>query len=132
MRWSHPALSVGDLAESDPTLSSGLAYLPVELMLAGLALAVYGLRPRLFGIVWAGYAVMTFIAFLGPGLNFDQWVLDLSPTTNVGNPPAGAGPSRLAPCQVMPGSRRPASIDRSRPLFRTPRWTRLRSMHVEL
>ena len=33
---------------------------------------------------------MTFIAFLGPGLKFRQWVLDLSPTTHVGNPPVGA------------------------------------------
>lgn len=84
------AVSVGDLAELGPTLSSGLAYLPAELVLAGLALAVYGLRPRLFGLAWAGYTVTTFIAFLGPGLNLQQWVLDLSPTTHVGNPPAGA------------------------------------------
>ena len=84
------AVSVGDLAELGAILISGLAYLPAELVLAGLALAIYGLRPRLFGIAWAGYAVMTFIAFLGPGLKFHQWVLDLSPTTHVGNPPAGA------------------------------------------
>ncbi len=84
------ALSGGDLAELGPTLSSGPAYLPAELVLAGLALAVYGLRPRLFGIAWASYALMTFIAFLGPGLKLRPWVLDLSPTTHVGNPPAGA------------------------------------------
>ncbi len=84
------ALSVGDLADLGPILGSGLAYLPAELVLAGLALAIYGLRPRLFGIAWAGYGVMTFIAFLGPGLKFRPWVLDLSPTTHVGNPPAGA------------------------------------------
>ncbi|WP_111720645.1 ABC transporter permease [Homoserinimonas sp. OAct 916] len=84
------ALSAGDMAEFGPALLSGLAYLPAELVLAGVALAVYGMRPRLFGIVWAGYAAMTFIAFLGPGLNFPQWALDLSPTTQVGNPPMGA------------------------------------------
>lgn len=84
------ALSAGDMAEFGPALTSGLAYLPAELVLAGVALAVYGMRPRLFGIAWAGYAAMTFIAFLGPGLNFSQWVLDLSPTTHVGNPPMGA------------------------------------------
>ncbi len=84
------AVSVGDAAEVGPALSSGLAYLPAELVLAGLALAVYGRRPRLFGVAWAGYAVMTFIAFLGPGLELRPWVLDLSPTTQVGNPPAGA------------------------------------------
>ncbi|MEP7091274.1 MAG: hypothetical protein ABI776_14340, partial [Nocardioidaceae bacterium] len=83
------ALSVGDVAEIGPTLTSGLAYLPAELVLAGVALAVYGLRPRLFGIVWASYAVMTFVAFLGPGLKLHQWVLDVSPTAHVGNPPAG-------------------------------------------
>ena len=43
-----------------------------------------------FGLAWAGYAVMTVIALLGPGLRLYQWVLDLSPTTHVGNPPAGA------------------------------------------
>jgi len=83
------ALSVGDMAELGTTLRSGLAYLPAELVLAGLALTVYGLRPRLFGISWVSYAVMTFIAFLGPGLKFRQWALDISPTTHVGNPPAG-------------------------------------------
>ncbi|MEO8222539.1 MAG: hypothetical protein ABI563_17340, partial [Specibacter sp.] len=84
------AVSVGNMAELGPTLTSGLAYLPAELVLAGLALALYGLRPRWFAIAWAGYAVMTFIAFLGPGLKFRQWVLDISPTTHVGNPPLGA------------------------------------------
>ena len=84
------SLSTGDMTEFGPAMTSGLAYLPTELVLAGLALAVYGIRPRLFGIAWAAYAAMTFIAFLGPGLKFSQWVLDLSPTTHVGNPPMGA------------------------------------------
>ncbi len=84
------ALSARDMADFGPTLGSALAYLPAELVLAGLALAVYGLRPQLFSIAWAGYAVMAFIAFLGSGLKFPQLVLDISPTTHVGNPPAGA------------------------------------------
>ncbi len=84
------ALPVGDTAELAPILKSGLAYLPAELILGGLALAVYGLRPRLFGAAWAGYAGMAFIAFIGPGLKFRQWIVDLSPTTHVGNPPVGA------------------------------------------
>jgi ABC-2 type transport system permease protein len=83
-------LSAGNMAEFGPTLTSGLAYLPAELVLGGIALLVYGIHPRLFGIAWAGYAAMTFIAFLGPGLKLSQWVLDLSPTTHVGNPPMGA------------------------------------------
>ena len=41
-------------------------------MLTGLALALYGLGPRWFGLAWAGLAVITFIAFLGPGLKLPQ------------------------------------------------------------
>ncbi len=84
------AWSVGDTAELGPIIGSGLAYVPAEVVLAGLALALYGLRPRLFGLAWVGFAVTAFIAFLGPGLKLHQWVLDVSPTTHVGNPPQGA------------------------------------------
>ncbi len=83
------ALSTSDTTMLGPIAGSGLAYLPAELVLAGLALALYGLRPRLLGLAWAAYAVVTFVAFLGPGLKLSQWVLDLSPTTHVGNPPQG-------------------------------------------
>lgn len=60
---------------------------PTELVLAGLAPAEHGLRPRLFGLTRVSYAVTTFIAFLGPSLNFRQWALDMSPTRHVGNHP---------------------------------------------
>ncbi len=98
------ALSVDDGAAIGPAVRSGLAYLPAELVLAGLALAVYGLNPRLFGLAWVGYAVTTFIAFLGPGLKFHQWALDMSPTTHVGNPPVSAVqtvPLLLMTCVAM-------------------------------
>jgi ABC-2 type transport system permease protein len=81
--------SVGNTAEFGATLMAGLDYLPAELVLAGLALALLGLWPRGIGFAWAGYAVATFIAFLGPGLKLAPWVLDLAPTTHVGNPPLG-------------------------------------------
>lgn len=83
-RWS-----AGAGVDSSVIMGAGLAYLPAELVLAGLALALYGLRPRAFGLAWAAYALVTFVAFLGPGLALDQWVLDLAPTTHVGNPPLG-------------------------------------------
>lgn len=86
---SSTAWSVGDTAEFGATIRAGLAYLPAELLFAGLALALFGLWPRGFGFAWAGYAAATFIAFLGPGLELAQWVLDLAPTTHVGNPPLG-------------------------------------------
>ncbi len=72
-----------------PVVRSGLAYLPAELTLAGLALAAFGLFPRAYAVAWAGFTLTTTIAFLGPGLKLADWILDLAPTTHVGNPPLG-------------------------------------------
>jgi ABC-2 type transport system permease protein len=83
------AWSLGNTDEFGAVVRAGLDYLPAELVFAGLALALFGLWPRGFGFAWAAYAVATFIAFLGPGLRLARWVLDLAPTTHVGNPPAG-------------------------------------------
>jgi ABC-2 type transport system permease protein len=83
------AWSLGDGGESGAIMRAGLGYLPAELVFAGLALALFGLWPRGFGSAWAAYAAAAFIALLGPGLKLAQWVLDLAPTTHVGNPPLG-------------------------------------------
>jgi ABC-2 type transport system permease protein len=82
--------SLGSAEEFGTIMRSGLAYLPADLVFGGLALTLFGLWPRGFGLGWAAYAAATFIAFLGPGLNLAQWVLDLAPTSHVGNPPLGA------------------------------------------
>jgi ABC-2 type transport system permease protein len=83
------AWSIGDTAEFGAAMTAGLDYLPAELVLAGLAVALFGCWPRGFGLAWAGYAVATFIALLGPGLKLTQWMLDLAPTTDIGDPPLG-------------------------------------------
>ncbi|MER7243394.1 hypothetical protein [Kribbella sp. NPDC000426] len=83
------AWSVGSTHDFAAIMKSGLAYLPAELVLAGLALALFGTWPRAFGLAWAAYAAATFVAFLGPGLKLAQWIVDLAPTAHVGNPPAG-------------------------------------------
>ena len=83
------AWSVGTTDQFGAVMTVGLEYLPAELVYAGLALGLFGLWPRGFGFAWAGYAVATFIAFLGPGLKLAHGVLDLAPTTHVGNPPLG-------------------------------------------
>ncbi len=84
------AWSVGDTGRVGAILGAGLAYLPAELLVAGFAVAVFGARPRLLPTAWAVFGFVAFIAFLGPALNLAGWVLDLSPTTHVGNPPLGA------------------------------------------
>ncbi len=83
------AWSMGTAVPLGRILGAGAAYLPAELLVGGLALALFGLRPRAFPAAWAAFAFVAFIAFLGPGLKLAGWVLDLSPTTHVGNPPLG-------------------------------------------
>ena len=84
------AWSMGTGVNVGRVLAAGAAYLPAELVLGGLALALFGLRPRALPAAWAVLAIVAFIAFLGTGLKLPRWLLDLSPTTHVGNPPLGA------------------------------------------
>jgi ABC-2 type transport system permease protein len=96
------ASSVGNPDEIDAVVRAGLDYLPAELVFAGLALAVFGLWPRGYGLTWAAYAAATFIALLGPGLKLAPWALDLAPTTHVGNPPlATIDAAKLATLAVV-------------------------------
>ena len=83
------AWSTGTAMDVGRTLAAGAAYLPAELLAANLALALFGLWPRALPAAWAVVALAAFIAFLGPGLKLPGWVLDLAPTTHVGNPPLG-------------------------------------------
>ncbi len=83
------AWSTGTALDLGRILAAGAAYLPAELLVAGLALALFGLWPTAFPVAWAAVALVAFIAFLGPGLKLPTWVLDLSPTTHVGDPPLG-------------------------------------------
>lgn len=83
------AWSSGSTAETGSLIGAGLAYLPAEAVVAAVALVCVGYRPRLFPAIWFAYGAVTFIAFLGPGLQLASWILDLAPTTHVGNPPLG-------------------------------------------
>jgi len=93
------AWSTGQAARMRVILGSGLAYLPAELVLVGIALALFAVKPRLFPLAWLSYGAIAFIGFLGPALRLARWVLDLSPTTHVGNPPLGT--VRMLPLTVM-------------------------------
>jgi len=83
------AWSMGTAVHLGSVVGAGAAYLPAELLVGALALAIFGMRPRAFPAAWAAFAVVAFIAFLGPGLKLAGWVLDLAPMTHVGNPPLG-------------------------------------------
>ena len=83
------AWSTGSALDLGRVLGAGAAYLPAALLVAGLALALFGLWPRAFPVAWAAVAFVASIALLGAALKLPRWVLDLSPTTHVGNPPLG-------------------------------------------
>ncbi|WP_299442066.1 ABC transporter permease [uncultured Phycicoccus sp.] len=72
-----------------PVVGAGLAYVPAVIVVAGLAAALFGLLPRGYVAAWGVFGGVTFIAFLGAGLQMPQWLLDVSPTTHVGTPPQG-------------------------------------------
>lgn len=83
------ALSTGGSGYVGTLMTAGLAYLPAELVIAGVAMVLFGFAPRAFALAWAAFGAITFIGLLGSGLQLPQWVLDLSPLTHVGNPPEG-------------------------------------------
>ncbi|MEU8259424.1 ABC transporter permease [Micromonospora sp. NPDC048999] len=75
--------SVHDVSGQLPRMvGAGLAQVPAAWVLAGLAVLLYGLLPRLASAAWAVLAVCVLLGQLGAVLNLNQWLLDLSPFTH--------------------------------------------------
>ncbi len=83
------AWSTGMTLDLGRVLGTGTAYLPAELVVGALALTIFGWMPQRFAISWGAFGFVAFVALLGQGLRLPSWVLDLSPTTHVGDPPIG-------------------------------------------
>ncbi|MGX4657322.1 ABC transporter permease [Micromonospora sp. SCSIO 07396] len=76
-------LSIGDVPGQLPRmLGAGLAQVPAAWVLAGLAVLLSGLLPRLAPAAWAVLAVVVLLGQLGAVLELSQWLLDLSPFTH--------------------------------------------------
>jgi ABC-2 type transport system permease protein len=71
-------------------ITVALVQLPAVWVLAGLAMLLIGLVPRAAAAAWAGIAVVLLLMLVGPLLELDQWVLDLSPFTHVPHLPAAS------------------------------------------
>ena len=64
-------------------LGASLAPVPATWVMAGVAIAVFGLVPRLaVGISWGVLAVAALLAIVGPLVRLSHWVLDVSPFTH--------------------------------------------------
>lgn len=74
----------GDLGHQLPRVLAGaLVQLPAVLVLSGIAMALFGLAPRLAAVSWATLAVFAFLVLLGPLLRLSQWLLDVAPFSHI-------------------------------------------------
>jgi ABC-2 type transport system permease protein len=83
-------LSTGDVGGQVPRLlGAAMVQLPAVLVLAAIAVALFGLLPRLASAAWGALAVCVAILLIGASVQFGQWLLDLSPFTHVPRAPGG-------------------------------------------
>jgi ABC-2 type transport system permease protein len=74
----------GDVGRELPRVLAGaLVQLPAVLVLSGVAMALFGLLPRLAPLSWAVLAVSAFLVLLGPLMQLSQWVLDVTPFSHI-------------------------------------------------
>lgn len=81
-------LVTGDWSLVGPTLLGHTVQFSTVWFFLGVAVALYGLLPRLLGLVWVLYVVGTVLIFFGPMLGLSQSWLNLSPFQHTGQHPA--------------------------------------------
>lgn len=89
------ALAIGDWAWLPRLVGASLAAVPAVLVLAGVAVALFGVAPRALPAAWGALAACVVLWFAGPLANLPAWVLDLSPYHHITALPGGelrAGP----------------------------------------
>jgi ABC-2 type transport system permease protein len=76
-------LNVGDAGrEVSRVLGAAMLQLPAVWTLAGVAVALFGLLPRLAPAAWGAYGACFLIGIIGTTVRLSQWVMDLSPFTH--------------------------------------------------
>jgi ABC-2 type transport system permease protein len=77
------ALGSDDAGRVPLVLGSSLAMVPAAWVLAGAAMALFGLLPPATAAAWGLLAACFLVAYLGPLLSLPGWVLDASPYEHV-------------------------------------------------
>jgi ABC-2 type transport system permease protein len=81
--WVGAAVTGADVSLLD-TIDAGANLLPVILLFGGLAVAMFGLAPRLTIGVPVGAVVVAYVlSFVGPALDLPGWVVGISPFYHV-------------------------------------------------
>jgi ABC-2 type transport system permease protein len=71
-------------------LAGAVLQLPAVWVLAGIAAVLFGLLPRLaVPLAWTALGICIFVTFLGPLLELNQGLLDISPFTHIPKLPGG-------------------------------------------
>ena len=77
-------LSIGNVVYELPrVLAAAMAYLPAIWVMAGIAVALYGLMPRFTFVSWGALLGIILIELLGKILQVNQSILNISPFTHV-------------------------------------------------
>ncbi|MGP4104937.1 ABC transporter permease [Nonomuraea sp. KM90] len=75
---------IGDPAgQAARLLGAALVQAPATWTLAGIAMLLFGLAPRLTSLAWAALVAFALLAQLGELLQIDEWIRDLSPFAHV-------------------------------------------------
>ncbi|MCC5575650.1 ABC transporter permease [Microtetraspora sp. AC03309] len=83
-------LNTGDVGHELPRILAGaMVQVPAVWILAAITIALSGLVPRLAAVSWGALAICLLFGMVGTALQFDQWVLDLSPFTHLPRIPGG-------------------------------------------
>jgi ABC-2 type transport system permease protein len=77
-------ISVDDVGgQLGSVFRAALVQLPATLVVAGIAMALFGLAPRFVVGSWAALTLFFLLGQLGPLLQAPQWLMDVSPFTHV-------------------------------------------------
>lgn len=83
-------LTVSDVGGQLPRmLAASFVQMPAVWILAGIAVALFGLLPRFAMLSWAALALCLLIGQVAAMLQLSQWVMDISPFNHVPRLPGG-------------------------------------------
>jgi ABC-2 type transport system permease protein len=86
---TYGAISSGAANPLGRALSGTMAQLPAVWVLAGVAVLLFGVFPRWTAAAWGALAACVLLLLVGTTLQWNQWILDVSPFTHVPHLPGG-------------------------------------------
>ncbi len=79
---------------------AGLSYVPILLLFVGIYVLLFGILPRLAGLVtWSYFGFVAFMSWIGPILQVDEKIMSLSVVHHIAAPPSED--IKLAPLAII-------------------------------